>query len=263
MFPYFEIFGRTVGMYGVCAVVGLLVCGFLCSALGRRYGLYPEDIVMVFVLAGGGILIGGHLLYGFLQLDSIISNLKSLEEITFSSVMSCIASGFGGSVFYGGFLGSLATVAIYGKYKGKKTLCLDLLAVSTPLFHFFGRIGCFLGGCCYGIESQFGFIAHNNPYVTEINGVSRFPVQLLEAVLNLLLFFLIFCLFKKGNQKGRLIPIYIIIYSVMRFCLEFLRGDIARGSFLFFSTSQWISLVLLPISVTVYIVKSKRKHNKS
>ncbi len=251
MFPYFELLGKTVGMYAVCAMLGLLLCGFLCAALGKHHGICLEDIVVVFIVTGCGILFGGHLLYGILQIKNMIFYIQGLDSLTFSAIISCLASGFGGSVFYGGFLGSLAAVSIYGKRKGALPIYLDLLAISTPLFHTFGRIGCFLGGCCYGIESPFGFVVHNNPYIPEINGVSRFPVQLLEAALNLLIFILIFKLYGKERIRGKLILIYMATYAPIRFALEFLRGDSARGGFLIFSTSQWISLLIFPIVLTV------------
>ncbi len=262
MFPFFELFGRTVGMYGLCAVLGLLVCGFVGFYLGKQHGLFLEDIVMVLLCTCGGILVGGHLLYGLLQIDSTISCIRSLDEPTFLSVLSCIATGFSGSVFYGGFFGSLAAVAIYGKVKRNRSLYLDMLAVCTPLFHTFGRVGCFLGGCCYGIESPFGFTAHNNPYVPNLNDVSRFPVQLVEAMLNFLLFVVLFPLYKKGKQTGKLIFVYMSIYAMIRFSLEFLRDDGIRGHFLIFSTSQWISLFLLPVAVISWSIVSRRKQQE-
>ncbi len=262
MFPYFEFFGRTVGSYGLCAVAGLLVCGFVCTALGKPHKIFCEDVIMLLLAASTGIFLGGHLFYGLLQIDNIARSIQALESVTFSSVIYLFAVGFGGSVFYGGLFGAVAAVCIHGKRKGRKSLYLDLFAVCAPLFHAFGRIGCFLGGCCYGIESRFGFTAHNNPYIPEINGVSRFPVQLLEAVLNALLFLSLLIIYKKGKHSGKLIFIYTASYAVIRFLLEFLRGDSARGGFLFLSTSQWISAALLPCVIFLWFAVSRKSANK-
>ncbi len=258
MFPFFEILGRTVGMYGLCAILGLLACATVCTVLSKRYRLALEDMVMVTLCAGIGILLGGHLLYGLINLPRLISYIRAADGFSFSSLPSALATVFGGSVFYGGFLGSVLAVSVYGGHKKRRPLYLDLLAVATPLFHTFGRIGCFLGGCCYGIESRFGFTAHGNPYVPQINGVSRFPVQLLEAGLNLLIFLLLARLFKKEKLSGKLIFIYILTYAPIRFCLEFLRGDAARGLFLWFSSSQWISLLLFPIALITLCLSLRR-----
>lgn len=120
----------------------------------------------------------------------------------------------------------------------------DICTPIIPLFHCFGRIGCFLGGCCYGIESSFGFTVHNNILNPSINDVQRFPVQLLEAALNLILYFILFYLFKNNKFKGKLIAVYLILYSIIRFFDEFLRADEYRGFLFGLSTSQIISILI-------------------
>ncbi len=259
MFPQFELFGRTVGMYGVCAVVGLLVCGWVCYLLSTGGGVESEDIILAIVFAGIGMTVGGHLLFGAVNLPTMISVLNTAKGVTPRDFLMLLLRTFGGSVFYGGFLGSLSAVWLYGRYKKKQSLFLDLLAVFTPLFHTFGRIGCFLGGCCYGIACQFGFTVHGNTLIPDVNGVPRFPVQLLEAGLNLIIFFVLLQLYRKKKRTGRLILIYMAIYAPVRFGLEFLRGDAARGFFLCFSTSQWISLLLFPTAILLLILLSGRE----
>jgi phosphatidylglycerol:prolipoprotein diacylglycerol transferase len=136
----------------------------------------------------------------------------------------------------------------------------DSFAVGIPLFHAFGRLGCFLSGCCYGIESTFGFTA-TNALVDSCNNVNRFPVQLLEGGLNIILFVVLLLLFKSENFKGSMIFVYLAGYSIIRFFDEFLRGDIYRGIWLGLSTSQWISVVLFAVSIVVLIrfFKNKQK----
>ncbi len=258
MFPKFEILGKTIGMYGLCAVIGLLICGFTCYTLTKKRGTEPEDIILAVVFTGIGVLIGGHLLYGIVNLPHMISALQAAETVTFSYLCKLLIVTFGGSVFYGGFLGSLFAICLYGKHKKNTALYLDMFAIMTPLFHTFGRIGCFFAGCCYGIESKFGFTAHNNSFVPDVNDVSRFPVQLLEAVLNFSIFFLLSGFFKKEKLSGKLVFLYMLTYAPIRFSLEFLRGDAARGSLLWFSTSQWISLLLFPIALVSLFLSLRR-----
>ena len=136
---------------------------------------------------------------------------------------------------------------------------LPMYAVLVPLFHAFGRVGCFLGGCCYGIESEFGFTTHTNTNIPSINGVNRFPVQLLESGCNLIIFFILLTLFRKRIMEKRLIWIYLLIYPVVRFCDEFLRGDVYRGFLLGLSTSQWVSIILFGVAVVVLVRKGKRE----
>ncbi len=258
MFPQFDFFGKTIGMYGVCAVLGLIVCGFIGYIFINSRGEEPEDMILAVVFAGIGITLGGHLLFGITNISKLLDYFQTTNNPSLKQFIALIIEIFGGSVFYGGFIGSLIAISIYGKIRKKKSLYLDLLAFSTPLFHTFGRIGCFLAGCCYGIESEFGFTAYGNTLIEAVNDVSRFPVQLLEASLNFILFFILINFFRKEKYTGKLIYIYMASYAVIRFCTEFLRGDEIRGFFLFFSTSQWISLIILPISI-IMLIRSRNK----
>ncbi len=258
MFPQFEFLGKTFGMYGICAITGFIVCGFVIAATTKKINMPPEDIILALISAAIGVMIGGSLLYGIVNMPNMVSSLRSADAVTAKVFFKVLVTTFGGSVFYGGFFGSLLAVYIYGAIMKSTPLYLDILAFSTPLFHAFGRIGCFFAGCCYGIESRIGFTAHGNPLIDSVNGVSRFPVQLLESGMNLLLFSALIILFRKNKLHGRLIFIYMISYSVIRFCTEFLRGDEHRGIFLWFSTSQWISLIIFPISLTALIMSLRK-----
>ena len=101
------------------------------------------------------------------------------------------------------------------------------------------------------MESPFGFV-YTNSLAPEANGVSRFPVQLVEAAANFLLAICMLWLFhKKKLKKGRLILVYGLSYPVIRFILEFWRGDQIRGIFFGLSTSQWISLAVFAISAVI------------
>lgn len=148
---------------------------------------------------------------------------------------------------------------------GKKKLDLaaytDMVAPAVPLFHMFGRIGCFLGGCCYGVESDFGFVFEHS-LVEAANGVRRFPVQLVEAGFNLLLFAVLAWLLKKGVCKGKLFLLYLLAYSVGRFVLEFWRGDAYRGFLFGVSTSQLISIFLFAVAGCILLwqwLRSRRR----
>lgn len=261
MYPYFEIFGKQIGLYGLCAVLGLLVCGAVAFYLGKKKNIIFEDILLAMIAVGVGLLVGGHLLYGITNIEKIIKILALPDLSFFTQKIPAIAMFFGGSVFYGGFLGGTLGIYLFAKkvLPQRRGELLDMYAVFIPLFHVFGRIGCFLGGCCYGIECEFGFIVTGNELSPLINGVRRFPVQLVEAAANLLIFLLLFYLFRRGTKR-RLIYYYMLVYPVCRFTLEFFRGDAIRGIWFGLSTSQWISIILFIFSVSRLIyLKHKEK----
>ena len=166
---------------------------------------------------------------------------------------------FGGSVFYGGLLGGLLAGGISAKVqKLSAGLVTDCAAPALALFHCFGRIGCFLGGCCYGVESEHG-VVFTDSLIESANGVPRVPVQLYEAVFELALFFALWALLNKGVLKNRLLLVYLFSYAVGRFILEFWRGDEYRGFLFGLSTSQVVSILVFVVSAVLFIVKPKKK----
>ena len=259
MLPVIEVFGREVSSYSLCAIVGLLVSSFLAYWLGRRFNFAVEKIVFVVLWIVSGVVLGGHLLYGITHYDVLIHMFKNFSELGFKQIWNILKAVFGGMVFYGGFICSIFTLKIYAKRLGepKKTAIMDIYAVCVPLFHCFGRIGCFLGGCCYGVESEFGFTVTDNQLVPDINGVRRLPIALIEAYFNLLLFTLFLKVFRSERFKGRIIYLYMFFYSIIRFNVEFYRGDEIRGIWFGYSTSQWISIVLFAISFLYFVFHLK------
>lgn len=247
MFPSFELFGREFGTYGIMVVLGGLACGFLGAWLAKkRFGIDVFDFVLTMLILGAGIFLGAHIVYALTHLDLLIKAFQNIGSLWFEKFWNIILYCIGGMVFYGGFIGGLITIPIYCHFNKSLNAgnLFDLYAVLVPLFHVFGRIGCFLGGCCYGIESHFGFTVHGNTINPGVNDVNRFPVQLVEAACNLLIFILILTLFRKALMKDKLIYVYMLVYPVVRFILEFLRGDEIRGFLFGLSTSQWISILL-------------------
>lgn len=262
MYPIFNIFDRTVGSYAVCAVTGFIVCGILAWRLGKRIDLAFEDILLMLAAAVAGLLLGGHILYGITNIGGVVDTLNKISDCGFKETLKRLSMYFGGSVFYGGFIGGTFSLLIYARVSKSVDTAdvMDIWAVSVPLFHAFGRVGCFLGGCCYGVESHIGFIANGNYLVPELNGVRRFPTALVEAVCNLCIFAVLFILTHKNILRGKRIYIYMLIYAPVRFLLEFLRGDKVRGFVLGLSTSQWISIMLVVFCI-LRLYKA-RKHGK-
>ena len=237
------IFGREISSYAIMALIGALAAGAFSYLMAKRRKLDEVNMVFILLFAVIGIFIGGHLLYALtnIQYFYLIGRIHDWE--TFVLVMSGI---FGGQVFYGGLLGGIAAAAIAAKVLKVKPLggYADILACAVPLFHCFGRIGCFVGGCCYGVEWKYGITFHNS-ILESANGVPRFPVQLVESAFNLLLFFFLLWMLHKGKMQHYLFFLYLSIYAVGRFILEFFRGDTYRGIWFGISTSQIISILIL------------------
>lgn len=262
MFPYFQFLGKTFGSYSICAAIGLILCGVLACMLAKRFAIVYEDIILVMVVIGVSLLIGGHLLYGITNTNELIVLFRNASSFTIKQFFTYLGLCFGGMVYYGGFIGACIGLLIYTKFsKGiERGIVFDLFAVCIPLFHVFGRIGCFFSGCCYGIESSFGFVVHGNTLIPEINDVRRLPVPLIEAACNLMIFLILLRMFTKGKEKGKMIFYYMLIYPVIRFVLEFFRGDAIRGFLFGLSTSQWISIGLFVVAIwNLFLSKNRKK----
>lgn len=261
MFPVINIFGKEIGTYAILALIGALLAGFYAIKRAEQKKIDTNDFIIFLLICVIGILIGGHILYGITNLHKLYFVMTHLNRInSFNTFLLYAADIFGGNVFYGGLIGAIIAGYIYCKHK-KFNLrdWSDICAPMTPLFHTFGRIGCFLGGCCYGIESKFGIYYDNSYYLKNVHVTTRFPVQLVEASCNFILFLVLDYLYRKNKFKGNLFLIYLMSYSVIRFILEFLRGDEYRGFLFGLSTSQIISVGLLIISVILFVADKKKK----
>lgn len=266
MYPYITIFGKQYGTYGLMALCGALAAGTFMCYLARRRGMNDNESIVLMLFSAIGVVAGGSLLYAITNLEQLHTVFAS---VNIKSFFENLLNLFGGSVFYGGLLGGTIAAILTMKIRRMEIpVYSDMLAVCIPLFHALARVGCFLGGCCYGIESKWGFVAHGNPWVPAINNMSRFPVQLLEAFLNCLLFLLLYLLYrraKKGSRlTGRLIFVYLLLYAVVRFFDEFLRGDDIRGFVCGLSTSQFISCFLFIMAIvclTTHLIKQKKTKN--
>ncbi|MEG0663704.1 MAG: prolipoprotein diacylglyceryl transferase, partial [Clostridia bacterium] len=254
MLPSINIFGKEIATYAIIAVIGILFCGYLALKLTKQILNDNNDMLYTLLFSIIGIFLGGHLLYGIINFNLIIELITKCNMVTSVEIfINCIYKIFGGSVFYGGLIGGILVGFIYMKKKKLPIgLYSDIIAPIIPLFHFFGRIGCFLGGCCYGIETSFGFL-YENQLIPQASGVIRFPVQLLESLFNIILFLVLMLFFKKGKFKNKLIYIYLLIYSVGRFFIEFLRGDDYRGYIFSLSTSQFIGIIIFLSSATILL----------
>lgn len=262
MIPNFYIIDREISAYMIFSILSVLtVLGFGVRK-AEKMGLDDTKALPMYLYSFIGVVVGGHFMAAFGNLDKIKYFIENRDKIdSISKFVRCLAVIFGGSVFYGGLFGCLLAAYIFLKVRKLPVAeYMDLGAMSIPLFHSVARLGCFFSGCCYGIPWEHGIVYHYS-LAPDANGIPRFPVQLAESLLNFLLFLLILHLSNKGIMKNHLMAVYGTVYPVYRFLLEYLRGDEYRGFFFGFSTSQLISIIVFTVTVTAFVInklKSRR-----
>ncbi len=252
MYPYIYIFGRYIGTYGLCMVLGVVLAFVLALNKGRTRGLAFEDLVIVAAFALGFGLLGSNLLYVFVTYTP-----KQIMAFLSAGDFRFLGSGI---VFYGGLLGGILGALIGIRVARCKFNTVARAVVPyIPLAHAIGRVGCVMAGCCYGFAYDGPFALY---YPHSVTGLSPeqgyFPVQILEALINLVICLFLLRYEKKVRQVTNLLFAYLGLYAVSRFFIEMLRGDAARGMWYTLSTSQIISVVLLCISV-VGLCRKKTK----
>ncbi len=259
MLPFIDIFGYPLPMYGLLAIIGLIIAVFVATRLSKTAGVPASDIVFASFYCGIGILVGAKLMYFITMLPTFIANF----EVFIANPFGVILYVFSGFVFYGGLIGGALGVVIYCKqFKMSLKPFMQVAAPAIPLMHGIARIGCLCAGCCYGMEydGPLAITYPDNSFTHGMAGVPRFPTQIVETVVNLILCVCLYIMVKRGKSKdGQAIGVYIVVYSVMRFCLEFVRGDAVRGGFFGLSTSQWISALLLPLGIYILTRKNEEK----
>lgn len=263
MYPYIVISDQIKApTYSLCFLVGYIFSILLCR---RNNPKLKNDILYASIYAAFGIGIGAKLFYTLTALFRVFINFKDVSAF-FSLDRMVIANFlFGGLVFYGGLFGAVFGIWIYCKqYKINFLGILYAVIPYLPLTHAWGRVGCFLAGCCYGKEYH-GFLSVTYPYselVPHLNEVPRFPVQLLESLCNILIFIILIIAQKKVKNVYLLLSIYLLLYSITRFFDEFLRGDVDRGVFGKMSTSQIISIFVFAFSVFLIFKVRKQKQKQ-
>ncbi|MCC7416429.1 MAG: prolipoprotein diacylglyceryl transferase [Acidobacteria bacterium] len=169
-----------------------------------------------------------------------------------------------GGVFYGGLILAVVVAVWYIQRVGLPlwTTC-DVFAPGIALGHVIGRFGCLFAGCCYGKPTSVPWaITFTDPAAAQNVGtplgVPLHPTQLYEAGAELAILMVLLATEKKGRPfAGRTFWLYMFLYAVSRFVIEFYRGDV-RGSIGIFSTSQFISVILAPLAIgmLVYLARS-------
>ncbi len=235
-----------ISSYGAFACLGFL---FAMLLVYYRIMVIPQITFKKYLALVGFIVAGIFVGSKFIFIVTMIPNI--VNEFSFAKLGYIIlTSGF---VFYGGLMGAILGMYLFGrKFNIRFKELSNVVTPAFPLFHMFGRLGCFFGGCCYGKASSWGIAMEADPTVL------RIPVQLFESAFCLLLTIFLLVLSRKGKSQRWLIKWYLSIYAVGRFAFEFLRGDEIRGIWFGLSTSQWISLAIISVLlIREFVIKIK------
>jgi phosphatidylglycerol:prolipoprotein diacylglycerol transferase len=216
---------RPLGSYGAMLVLALLVGSGLLLRAAARAGLEQGAVISALACAIGAGFAGAYACSTLVLWPQLGSQLEALAHP--------------GIVFYGGLAGGAAGLALSARGFGLAAAqLLECSVPALPVAHALGRIGCWLGGCCYGAESRL-------PWAMRYPGesVTRHPWPLYECA-GLLLLAAVF--WRRERFAGRRAPLYLCAYALLRLPLEALRGDRVRGFVLpGVSVSQLLSIVAL------------------
>lgn len=253
MFPVLIKLGPlTLHTYGLLVATGFVTGLFLAVRQAKRQGISSERILDLGFYILLAAIIGSRLLF-----------VATAPEHYLSRPLEIFKIWEGGLVFYGGLIFAVPVAVWYmNRHSLDKWAIADIIAPSIAIGHAIGRLGCFSAGCCYGAPAE-GLpwaVTFLHPETLAIRGVPLHPAQIYESLGELVNFSLLIILRKHQSFKGQLFWTYILFYSVLRFVVEFFRGDEIRG-FIFagISTSQGISVVMAAVAAVVYITKLRRK----
>lgn len=249
----FSIGPLTIHSYGLMLVIGFLSAIWLARRRAERYRIKPDDVIDIGFWTLITAMAGSKALYILINWSQFIADLERFPQDPIGTLK---AQG-GGYVFFGG----LVAAAVYGVIFARKTgysfwELSDLAAPSIALGHGFGRIGCFLAGCCYGKQCDLPWSVtfHNHQSLAPLD-VSLHPTQLYSSINCFAITLFLLWLAKRRRFPGQIFWSYVLIYSITRFIIEIYRGD-PRGSVsaLALSTSQTIGIVSAVSSIIAMVI---------
>ncbi len=240
----FSIGSLTIHSYGVMIAIGFAAAIVMSYYRAKAYRLKKEAIIDIALLAMIFGFLGAKLLYVIVEYKAFFAN--PLQVL-----------GSEGFVVYGGIIGGVAAAVVYcHKKKISFMSYFDLTIPAVAVAQGFGRIGCFLAGCCYGCESSFLGVIFPEGSIAPA-GIPLLPTQLFSSAGDFLIGLILVLYARKSKIKGNVGALYLLLYGVGRFVIEIFRND-NRGSIGVLSTSQLISIFFVLGAVLLYFINKKR-----
>ena len=247
--------------YGLMSALGYAAASFYLWPRIKKVNMDTDTFWNLIFIVFMGALVGAKLLF-------IIVSWPELGATLAEKLANIIKDFRYGFVFFGGMIVSVGGAVWYIRRKKLPLLkTADFLIVGLPLGHALGRIGCFLAGCCYGKPTALPwgvrFTDAHALVPSHLLGVPLHPTQLYEAALNLVLFMILHFAYKKPHKDGKILAEYILCYGLMRFGIEFLRGDYNALVLGVLKSAQVTSVVAFTIAAGIFIWLSwRRKRGK-
>lgn len=245
MFNDIHIGPITFHMYGLMIAIGFVAALYVALYRGKKKGLSEDIFYGIFYCAIIGGALGSRILYYIVEIPHIINDPSILWNFKV------------GYVVYGGIIGGILANYIYCRVKKVNFLeYFDLVMPEVSLAQGFGRLGCFFAGCCYGrpTDAWYGITFTHSQMAP--NGVSLIPTQLISSAADFIFAAVLMFYASKSPKKGRVASMYMVLYGIGRFSIEFLRNDY-RGSVGILSTSQFISIAVVTIGLIIYVMVPK------
>lgn len=246
----FKIGSFSIHGYGFMIGIGFLVALLVGELRARKKGLRDEAVLDIAILAIVCGFLGAKVLYVIISFQEF---LKDPWGVLGSS----------GFVVYGGIVSGALVAMLYCRIKKLNFIdYFDLILPEVAIAQGFGRIGCFLAGCCYGAPTDAWYGVTFPVESLSPSGVKLIPTQLLSAagdfVIAAVLILLADKVLKKTCRKGTIGALYLILYGIGRFIIEFFRDDV-RGAVGFMSTSQFISIFIVAAGAAILLKKGRAR----
>lgn len=250
----FEVGGFPIYTYGVLMAAAYLLGLQFALVRARARGLDPNRIMDLGIWIIVSALLGAKLLLLIVEWDAYGSSPWELLTLVRS-----------GGVFYGGLIAALVVSIWYlRRHRMPVWSVTDVFAPAVALGHVVGRMGCFFAGCCHGrpTDVPWAVTFHSEYAARNVGtpiGIPLHPAQLYEAGAELFILVLLLLTERRGRVfPGRTFWTYMLLYGVSRFVIEFYRGDV-RGMVGALSTSQFVSVLIVPLSIVMLILLARRR----
>ena len=245
MLKYIYVGNVRIPSYGMMIVIGVVFCNLIAQHILRKDSKLYKEFLIIEAVGGAGAIFGAKIL-------SLLKNIMNGQKDVFS-IETFKSAGYS---YYGGLAGCLIVTYLLcklTKYDGQQLSKKIIFLI--PLLHSFWKIGCFMGGCCYGVPYNGPFSICYPEGINKLSGISVFPAPLLEAVIALVIAIVLLIL-NKQQCSYEPIGTYLILYSVSRFFLEFTRYHENKS---YLSDSQLYSIIFTVIGLIIII----RNHRRS
>ena len=247
----FQILSFEIRWYSLAYILGIIIGWILCKKIfieNLDINQKFDDYITYLII---GIIIGGRLGYVlFYNFNYYINNILDIFKIW-----------QGGMSFHGGLLGIIIASILFAKKNNQDLFVYtDLVSLVAPIGIFFGRLANFINSELYGKVTEVPWAVT----FVQVDNLSRHPSQLYEAIFEGIILFILLLYFRSKNflaKPGLISGLFLIFYSVFRFCIEFFRVPDEQIGYLIFNLSmgQIISLVFIMIGTIVFYLKNENK----